>query len=87
MEGINKAILIGNLGKDPALSYTQSGTAACRFSLATSESYSPSGGGERKERTDWHNIVVWGGRAEAVNKYLHKGSRVYIEGRIESRSW
>ena len=85
-EGVNKAILVGNLGKDPELSYTQSGTARCRFSLATSESYS-NNAGERQERTEWHNIVVWAGLAEICGKYLTKGKQVYIEGRIQNRSY
>jgi single-strand DNA-binding protein len=85
-EGVNKAILVGNLGKDPELSYTQSGTARCRFSLATSESYS-NNAGERQERTEWHNIVVWGKLAETVSKFMQKGRQVYIEGRIQNRSY
>ncbi len=85
-EGVNKAILIGNLGKDPELSYTQSGTARCRFPLATSESYQ-NNAGERQERTEWHNIVVWGKLAETVSKFMQKGRQVFIEGRIQNRSW
>jgi single-strand DNA-binding protein len=85
-EGVNKAILIGNLGKDPDLSYTQSGTARCKFSLATSESY-VTGAGERQDRTEWHNIIVWGKQAEVVAKFLQKGRKAYIEGRIQTRSW
>jgi single-strand DNA-binding protein len=85
-EGVNKAILVGNLGQDPDLSYTQSGTARCRLRLATSESY-VNNAGERQERTEWHNVVVWGKRAESVGKYLKKGRQVYVEGRIQTRSW
>lgn len=85
-EGVNKAILVGNLGKDPELSYTQSGVARCRFSLATSESYN-NNAGERQERTEWHNIVVWGKLAETVSKFLQKGRQVYLEGRIQNRSY
>ncbi len=85
-EGVNKAILIGNLGKDPDLSYTQSGTARCKFSLATTESYT-TGSGERQDRTEWHNIIVWGKQAEVVSKFLQKGRKVYLEGRIQTRSW
>jgi single-strand DNA-binding protein len=83
----NKAILIGRLGKDPDLSYTQSGTARCRFSMATSESYKDNQTGERKEKTTWHNVVVWGNQAENVDKYLHKGSLVSVEGKIDNRSY
>jgi single-strand DNA-binding protein len=85
-EGVNKVILVGNLGKDPELSYTQSGTARCRFSLATSESYT-NNSGERQARTEWHNIVVWGKLAETVSKFLQKGRQVYLEGRIQNRSY
>jgi single-strand DNA-binding protein len=85
-EGVNKAILVGNLGKDPELSYTQSGTARCRFPIATSESY-VNNAGERQERTEWHNIVVWAKMAETVSKFMQKGRQVYIEGRIQTRSW
>jgi len=85
-EGINKVILLGNLGKDPELSYTQGGRALCKFPLATGESFT-NNAGERQERTEWHNIVVWGKQAESVGKYLQKGRQVYIEGRIQTRSW
>ncbi len=85
-EGVNKAILVGNLGKDPDLGYTQSGTARCTFSIATTESYS-NNAGERQERVEWHNIVVWGKQAETVSKFLQKGRQVYIEGRIQTRSY
>jgi single-strand DNA-binding protein len=85
-EGVNKVILVGNLGKDPELSYTQSGTARCRFSLATSESYT-NNAGERQAKTEWHNIVVWGKLAETVSKFLQKGRQVYLEGRIQNRSY
>ena len=85
-EGVNKAILVGNLGRDPELSYTQSGTARCRFSMATTESYT-NNAGERQERVEWHNIVVWGKQAETVSKFLQKGRQVYLEGRIQNRSY
>lgn len=83
---INKAILIGNLGKDPELRYTASGTAVASFSLATSERFK-NRNGEQQERTEWHNIVAWGNLAEICGKYLAKGRQVYIEGRIQSRSY
>lgn len=85
-DGVNKAILVGNLGRDPEVSYTQGGTARCRFPLATGESYT-NNAGERIDRTEWHNIVVWGKQAETVGKYLQKGRQVFVEGRIQTRSW
>ena len=85
-DGVNKAILVGNLGRDPEVSYTQNGTARCRFPLATGESYT-NNAGERIDRTEWHNIVVWGKQAETVGKYLQKGRQVFVEGRIQTRSW
>lgn len=82
MAGVNKVILIGNLGKDPELKYGQtSGKAVCRFSLATTERW----GGE--DRTEWHNIVCFDRTAEIANEYLAKGRQVYIEGRIQNRKW
>jgi single-strand DNA-binding protein len=81
MAGVNKAILVGNLGKDPDLKYTQSGKAMVNFSLATTERW----GGE--DRTEWHNIVMFDRLAEIANEYLRKGRTVYIEGRIQTRSW
>jgi len=85
-EGLNKVLLIGYLGADPEIRYTQSNQAVCRFRVATSESYQNKGG-ERQERTEWHQIVVWGKQAEIAHKYLAKGRQVYIEGRIQTRSW
>lgn len=83
---VNKAILIGRLGKDPELTYTQAGTARCKFSMATSEVYTDHSG-DRQEKTEWHNIIVWGKQAESAGKYLQKGREVYVEGKIETRSW
>jgi single-strand DNA-binding protein len=83
---VNKVILVGNLGKDPELRYTPSGTAVCTFSLATSERFKNKQG-EQQERTEWHNIVVWAGLAEICGKYLTKGKQIYIEGRIQNRSY
>ncbi len=85
-DGVNKVILVGNLGKDPEVGYTQSGTALCKFSLATGESY-VNNAGERQDKTEWHNIIVWGKQGENVGKYLSKGRQVYIEGKIQTRSW
>ncbi|MDR1050210.1 MAG: single-stranded DNA-binding protein [Deltaproteobacteria bacterium] len=81
MAGVNKAILVGNLGKDPDLKYTQTGKAMVNFSLATTERW----GGE--DRTEWHNVVMFDRLAEIANDYLRKGRTVYIEGRIQTRSW
>lgn len=83
---VNKAILIGNLGKDPELRYTASGTAVASFSIATTERFK-NRNGEQQERTEWHNIVAWGNLADICGKYLAKGRQVYIEGRIQSRSY
>ncbi len=83
---VNKAILVGNLGKDPELRYTPSGAAVCTFSIATTEKFK-NRNGEQQERTEWHNIVVWAGLAEICGKYLTKGKQVYIEGRIQNRSY
>jgi single-strand DNA-binding protein len=83
---VNKAILIGNLGKDPELRYTPGGRAVATFSLATSENWTGPDG-EKKESTTWHNIVAWGKTAELAKEYLRKGRQVYIEGRIANRSY
>jgi len=83
---INKAILVGNLGKDPELRYTASGQAVATFSLATTEKFKNKGG-EQQERTEWHNIVAWGPLAEICGKYLVKGKQIYVEGRIQSRTY
>jgi single-strand DNA-binding protein len=85
-EGLNRAILVGNLGMDPELKFTQGGQAVLRLRLATTESFLGKGG-ERQERTDWHTVVVWGKRAEALNKILSKGRSIWVEGRIQTRSW
>lgn len=83
---VNKVILVGNLGKDPELRYTPSGAAVATFSLATTERFKDRNG-QMQERTEWHNIVCWRNLAEICGKYLHKGKQVYIEGRIQSRSY
>ena len=87
MAGVNKAILIGNLGRDPELRYTQSGQAVVNFTLATSENWNDKQSGERVERTEWHRIVVWGRTGEMCAQYLSKGRTVYVEGRIQTREW
>jgi single-strand DNA-binding protein len=83
---VNKAILIGRLGKDPDLRYTPGGRAVASFSLATSERWTGADG-QRNESTTWHNIVAWGKQAEVIKEYLSKGREVYIEGRISNRSY
>lgn len=85
-EGLNKVLLIGNLGADPELKYTPNGGAVLRLRLATTESYVDKNR-QRQERTEWHTVSVWGNRAEALNKILSKGRSIYVEGRIQSRSW
>jgi len=84
-KSLNRVTLLGRLGKDPELSYVPSGAAVCKFSMATSRSFKK--GDEWKEETDWHNIVCWGKTAEAAGTYLTKGSQVYAEGRIQTRSY
>mgnify|MGYP000330077797 CR=1 FL=1 len=84
---VNKVILIGNLGKDPETRTLESGAVICRFSIATTETYKDRKNGERTSHTEWHNITLWRGLAEVADKYLHKGDKVLIEGRIRTRSW
>jgi single-strand DNA-binding protein len=84
--GVNKAILVGNLGSDPEMRYTPSGQGVCEFRVATNESWNDKNG-QRQERTEWHRIVVWGKRAEVCSKYLSKGRSVYVEGRIQTRTY
>ena len=86
MAGVNKAILVGNLGRDPEMRHTPNGQAVVNFTLATSESWTDKSG-EKQERTEWHRIVVWGRTAEMCNQYLSKGRTVYVEGRIQTREW
>ena len=87
MSGINKAILIGRLGSDPEVRYTPSGVAVANFSVATSEEWKDKDSGEKKERTEWHRIVAWRRLGEICGEYLSKGKQVYVEGRIQPRSW
>lgn len=84
--GVNKVILIGNLGSDPELKYTPEGVPVVNFSLATSESWN-NREGTRQERTEWHRIVMWRKLAEIAGKYLRKGSKIYVEGKLQTRSW
>src|SRR6476620_583829 len=83
---VNKVILVGNLGKDPEVRFTQTGSAVANFSIATSEQWNDRDG-KRQERTEWHNIVVWGKQAETCGQYLAKGRQVYVEGSIRTRSY
>lgn len=84
---VNKVILIGNLGKDPEVRHLENGAIVANFPIATSEVYTDKTTGERRENTDWHNIVAWRGLAEIVEKYVRKGHKIYIEGRLKTRSW
>jgi len=83
---VNKVILVGNVGKDPEVRYLENGTPVCKFSLATSETYNNKNG-EKVTNTEWHNIVMWRNLAELAQKWIKKGSTLYIEGKISSRSW
>ena len=85
-EGLNRVTLIGNLGADPELKYTQNGQAVLRLRLATSESFL-NRSGERQQRTEWHTVIVWGKRGEALNNILSKGRSICVEGRIQYRQW
>jgi single-strand DNA-binding protein len=84
--GVNKVILIGNLGTDPEVKYTPEGVPVVNFNLATSESWN-NREGARQERTEWHRIVMWRKLAEIAGKYLRKGSKIYVEGKLQTRSW
>ena len=86
MRGVNKVILIGNLGKDPEIQYLEGNIAVAKFSLATSEKFKDKDG-KVFSQTEWHNIVVWRGLAEMAQKFLQKGNRVYLEGRLKTRHW
>ena len=85
--GVNKVILIGNLGSDPEVRYTPNGAPVANFSLATSESWNDRNTGERQERTEWHRLVLWSKLAEIAGQYLKKGAKIYVEGRLQTRSW
>jgi single-strand DNA-binding protein len=85
-KSVNKVILVGNLGKDPEVKYTPSGTPVAKFSLATNERYKDKSG-EWQDRTEWHNVIAWQRLAEIVGEYLQKGSKVYIEGRLQTSNW
>lgn len=86
MAGVNKVILVGNLGRDPEVRHLENGASVANFSIATSETYKDKNG-NRQEQTEWHNIVLWRGLAEIAEKYLRKGSQIYVEGKLRTRSW
>ena len=85
--GINKAIIVGNLGRDPEVRYTANGNAIANITVATTESWKDKQSGERQEKTEWHRVVFFGRLAEIAGEYLKKGSQVYIEGRLQTRKW
>lgn len=87
MASLNKVMILGNLGKDPDLRYTQSGQAVANFSIATSDRWTDKASGQAQERTEWHRIVVWGKQAENCGKYLRKGASALIEGRLQTREY
>ncbi|MBX7113287.1 MAG: single-stranded DNA-binding protein [Myxococcaceae bacterium] len=84
--GVNKVILVGNLGRDPEVRFTPSGQAVANFSIATTDSWTDKGG-QKQERTEWHRIVVWGKLGELCGEYLKKGRQAYVEGRLQTREW
>jgi single-strand DNA-binding protein len=86
MAGINKVIIVGRLGTDPEIKHTQNSQVVARLSVATSENWTDKSG-QKQERTEWHRVVVWGKLAELCGKYLSKGRQVYVEGRLQTRSW
>jgi single-strand DNA-binding protein len=87
MSGVNKVILIGNLGADPEIRHLPSGIPVASFRIATSETFKDKTTGEKREQTEWHSIVAWRGLAEITEKYLKKGSKVYVEGKLRTRQW
>lgn len=87
VRSLNKVMLIGNLTRDPNLRYTPNGTAVCSFGLATNRSWAPADGGEKQERVEFHNVVSWAKLAEICGQLLHKGDKVYLEGRLQTREW
>ena len=86
MAGVNKVIIVGNLGRDPEVRYTPDGTAVANFSVATSDQWTDKQTGEKKERTEWHRIVAWRRLGEICGEYLSKGRQVYVEGKLQTRS-
>lgn len=87
MSGVNKVILIGNLGADPEVRHLENGVTVANFNLATTEVFKDRTTGERREQTEWHRVVLWRGLADVVEKYVRKGSKVYVEGKLRTRKW
>ncbi|AUR93860.1 nucleic acid-binding, OB-fold protein [Vibrio phage 1.189.B._10N.286.51.B5] len=87
MAGINKVIIVGGLGQDPEVKYMTNGNAVANLSVATSESWNDKASGEKKEKTEWHRVVIFGKLAEIAGQYLRKGSKVYLEGKLQTRKW
>lgn len=87
VRSLNKVMLIGNLTRDPNLRYTPSGTAVCSFGIATNRTWTPSDGGDKQEKAEYHNIVAWAKLAEICGQLLHRGDKVYVEGRMQTREW
>ncbi len=87
VRSLNKVMLIGNLTRDPNLRYTPSNTAVCSFGIATNRSWAPSDGGDKQERVEFHNIVAWSKLADICGQLLHKGDKIYVEGRLQTRDW
>jgi len=87
MSGVNKVILVGRLGKDPEVRHLENGATVANFSMATSETYKDRQTGERREQTEWHNVVLWRGLAEVAEKYVNNGDMIYVEGKLRTRSW
>lgn len=87
MASVNKVILVGNLGRDPEVRKFTSGESVCNLRVATSETWNDKQTGERKERTEWHSVAIFGKLADVAGKYLHKGSKVYLEGQLQTRKW
>lgn len=85
--GVNKVILVGTLGQDPEVKYLTNGNAVCNLSLATSEQWKDKQSGEKKEKTEWHRVVIFGKLAEITGEYARKGSQIYIEGKLQTREW
>ena len=87
MGSVNKVILVGNLGRDAELRYTPGGAPVATLSLATTEVWNDNTSGQKQEKTEWHRVVVWGKSAEALSEYLTKGKQIYVEGRLQTRTW
>ena len=87
MSSVNKALIIGNLGQDPEIKYTQSGSPVANLSVATSERWKDKNTGEQKEQVEWHRVVIFGRLAEIAEQYLKKGSKIFVEGKLQTRDW